>query len=238
MKKLLLSFFVTAAAFSVGAQSLTLITNPIDTIWGPAYSVVDAHGDIYVQNTSNDTVEFKVKRLPGWETNALTDVNYFCWAQCYLPTVSDSPDPYVLAPGQTHFLSVYAQTDGDGNVVCGDVSYQFYETRNPSDILDITVTFCTGATISVKENVRLDNFKLFPNPAQNNVTVEYNLRNSSNNANVYLTNMLGARVVESSLDVNDNRKQISVANLPSGVYFLSIVSDEKVLKTERLVVSH
>lgn len=236
MKRLLLLTSLFAASLFAGAQSLQLITNPIDTAWGPAYSVTEAKTDIYVQNISSDTVEFKVKRLPGWSGNALTDVNYFCWAQCYLPSVDDSPDPYVLLPGQQHFLSVYAQTDGDGNVLCGDISYQFYETRNPDDTLNITVTFCTGETIGVDELASLNEFKVYPNPAKSRAVISYSLTNT-NNAKVYLTNMLGSRVFETELYVNQTQKEISVAEYPSGVYFLSVVSDDNVLKTERLVIS-
>jgi len=236
MKRLLLLTSLFAVSLLAGAQSLHLITNPIDTAWGPAYSVSEAKTDIYVENISLDTVEFKVKRLAGWAGNALTDVNYFCWAQCYLPSVDDSPDPYILLPGQQHFLSVYAQTDGDGNILCGDISYQFYETRNPDDTLNITVTFCTGATIGVAEAATLNEFTVYPNPAKNRVVMNYNLTNT-NNAKVYMTNMLGSRVLETTLDPNATQHEISVGEYPSGVYFLSVVSDDKVLKTERLVIS-
>ena len=69
-----------------------------------------------------------------------------------------------------------------------------------------------------------DNLNLFPNPAQDVITFKLNERNSSQEVQVKIYNLLGQVVINKSLMSGSS---IDISGLPSGTYFLQVISGEK-----------
>ncbi|OWY21585.1 T9SS C-terminal target domain-containing protein [Sphingobacteriales bacterium UPWRP_1] len=81
---------------------------------------------------------------------------------------------------------------------------------------------------------------LQPNPAQNTVTVTYNLYNQQQNpkaeAQLYLYNASGKLVFQTVLQ-GAGTETISIAHLPAGIYFCQVIADSgKTLWHQKLVI--
>lgn len=81
--------------------------------------------------------------------------------------------------------------------------------------------------------------QLYPNPTSNgSTTLTFSLEESSNNGEIYLSDMLGKKVKQvhsGSLNSDFNSFAISTSDLSSGIYFVSIVTNNK-RTTRKLIV--
>jgi hypothetical protein len=76
--------------------------------------------------------------------------------------------------------------------------------------------------------------KIFPNPATNELTVDYAL---TNKCNFELYNMLGAKRKVVALDCASQTKEIDLTDIDSGLYFYSVVDrNGNRIKTGKLIV--
>ena len=77
---------------------------------------------------------------------------------------------------------------------------------------------CTGIS---EESNSVQNIVMYPNPANDKVTV---VMPSSDNYNLNIMNVLGAVVYSENIAKGVNEKTINVSTLPKGVYFLNLES--------------
>jgi len=94
-----------------------------------------------------------------------------------------------------------------------------------------------NTSVGVQELSNNVKFSMFPNPANESVTINVSLANSSS-VSVNVTNMVGAVVYaeQVNLKAGVNSKTISLQSLPNGIYTVNLVSGD-VITTERLVIS-
>lgn len=98
-----------------------------------------------------------------------------------------------------------------------------------------------GVLVGLDNNgaAKANSFSVFPNPATNMLNVELNINNNANQAEVYISNILGKRVREvvskSTLKPNLYRYNVDLSGLASGVYFVTMQSEEG-RKTQKLVI--
>lgn len=95
------------------------------------------------------------------------------------------------------------------------------------------LTFFTEGigTLSVKEVKPSLDFQLYPNPANDWVTIKIN--DFENQSRIIISDMLGKIVKE--ITPKSNQAQLDVADLKKGVYFVSVIAQNG-LKTRKLVV--
>lgn len=77
--------------------------------------------------------------------------------------------------------------------------------------------------------------KIYPNPAENEITVEY-YGNIEQIITLDLYNLIGERVGSYKLDKGNNTMKISLLNYEAGIYFYQIISDEKIISKEKLII--
>jgi hypothetical protein len=93
-------------------------------------------------------------------------------------------------------------------------SYYFVEN------VDVTEDTMTGIN-----NIELQNkIKVYPNPAQNFITIEINGK-SLNNAQLKIYDLLG--IVKDKYPLNKNKEQINISQYPAGFYLLGISTKNK-----------
>jgi hypothetical protein len=78
--------------------------------------------------------------------------------------------------------------------------------------------------------------KAFPNPVNDVLTVDFEVTPTYQNLSFHLTNTLGQIVLTESIENTKGMRSFSVGNLATGVYFLTLLADNEVLKTEKIVV--
>src|SRR5690606_24426245 len=81
------------------------------------------------------------------------------------------------------------------------------------------------------EDMELDQLVLFPNPAQNEITI-YASSNISSSAQIEIHNTLGQLVYKSGF-VNSGK--IDISGFQSGVYFVKVIADNNQSFTKKLV---
>lgn len=79
---------------------------------------------------------------------------------------------------------------------------------------------------------------IYPNPANENVEIDYSISPSINEAKITFYNVLGAEVKEIILDKDDKKVRIQTRDLTNGIYLYQLSADGKSLVTKKLLVRH
>jgi hypothetical protein len=88
-----------------------------------------------------------------------------------------------------------------------------------------------GVTIS--DNVLA---KLFPNPNNGTFALSYDLKETAE-ATIQLIDITGKLVYTNSIDNLNNLLQINTRDLHNGVYFIQILHKERLLWTDKVMIS-
>lgn len=133
-------------------------------------------------------------------------------------------------PGQ--YIICLTVTASNGSVTCSDISCDSSSVqRIASGYLMSRIQVVQGAT-AVKENALLKNLSVYPNPVDHELTIEVQLAREEK---VYyvITDALGKVVAKDEL--TSSRTVINTVALDRGIYFLSVTSNNQVLKTTKLM---
>lgn len=96
---------------------------------------------------------------------------------------------------------------------------------------NVTIPFRVNfdGSLGITNNTK-EEFSIFPNPTKDNFKVE--LPKDVNSATVFVTNLAGESVINQTISSSE---AISVSALPSGIYLVTISTNEGVTSTVRLV---
>lgn len=244
MKKLLLFLMIAIVSTSyVNAQSFTLSNDdgPLpDTI--TLYQHPDTNQLIVfhaaVTNITHGILNVKVLRT-NLDTVAGT-VNSFCFAnQCEMPT-TDTSGLYLALPAGTT-TDEASSLKGDyyypvGTVGTSTVKYTIFNKEDFTDHVDVVVKYSTSPTAideNIARSISLSN--VYPNPTYNTINIDYNFDVNIDGASVKIVNLLGSIVKEVEMDQNANKLSMDVSDLTAGIYFYSIVVNNEIFKTKKLV---
>ncbi|MDZ7848820.1 MAG: T9SS type A sorting domain-containing protein [Owenweeksia sp.] len=240
MKKgILLSIFSIFSLATV-AQSLAIVEASSDTLSvGNATTSRDLESYVAVENVGSQAIQVLVKRINKNYT-PLTDSNAICWQICFAPDVSQAPHStaITLSPGQVSAKSDFVghvYPDRDGTPYTGDITYVFFDLNNPSDSVAHTVSYEVNNTFAVAEIDVSRLVNVYPNPAQDNVTIDYDLQ-SLNQASFELINVVGNKVYQKELNAGSGELKLSIDRLPRGVYFYLLRNEGETLLTRKLVI--
>lgn len=245
MKKLLLLLMIAfVAGTSVNAQSFSLYR---DGELLPESITLTQHPDsthpmdlyVAIKNISDDILN--VRLLRTYET-ILDDASVeFCFAgQCEAPFV-DTSSLYVAIPAgattnaknslEAHYY--YPQ----GTLGTSVVKYTFFDMNNFDNNITLTVNYITQFTAideNIAKSISLSN--VYPNPTHNTINIDYNFDVNIDGASVKIVNLLGSVVKETEMDQNANKLSMDVSDLTTGIYFYSIVVNNEIFKTKKLVI--
>lgn len=201
-----------------------------------------------VKNTSGSDQYLRIKVLElsapaGWTDGV-------CWGanpdvelegQCYTAAqVSSNPWTTPNPPGVNHAQTIVDQGNGllypDIHVSgTGSAHYRYYVMPNqgsaPIDSFDLVVS----RTLSVEDNKAAATVSVFPNPANNVLTVNTSGLEGSG-ASVRIVDVLGKQVY--SEEFSGSSKKIDVSDFKNGVYLLTVSEKGSAVQTRRIVVRH
>jgi hypothetical protein len=190
-----------------------------------------------VKNNTDRDVNLYVARKVISEIEGTS--NYFCWAGNCLPSDIDTSLNYqTIAPGQMsadgEFSAHYNPQTIEGITI---VKYTFFEENDDKNSVSVVVKFkydTQGIDDNVYSDISFSN--AYPNPSTNNITIDYKLSNNVNNAQIKIVNLLGSVVKTINLKSSDNRVTFNVSNLQKGIYFYSIILNNEIYKTKKLII--
>ena len=157
------------------------------------------------------------------------DISYCCDAGCYSKTTSES-DNFIVESDSTSELHLDYLPHGTTDSAW--VVYRVYKDALGGSDVELTILYVISTGI---ENIKQQNtFLAYPNPANQVVKINYNIHESSK---ISLYNIVGNKVREFDLPLNEKTISIDIANLPAGTYFYTL-TNKKATKTKRLIIRH
>lgn len=241
MKKfILLISIIYIGSLTLFAQNISLLTssgvvNNGDTI---TYTSTDPHASLvsymWVKNNSTQAIPVRVKKIeldtvPGSE-------NYFCWAQCYLPQTYIG-DTLGIAAGFTNKSNFSGDYDANGNAGKTRIMYVFYNDNDHNDSIAFVAEYYAGSSVGIAMNKPVSaEARVYPNPAKNAITVEYQLSKLTDNVKFEVRNILGSVVKDIKLNALSGQRKIDISGLQNGVYFYTIRIDDKVVISNKLII--
>ncbi len=122
------------------------------------------------------------------------------------------------------------------NVTFSDTGYKeisliVEDAQGRTDTLTVgQYIFITSTDIA--EHSKKGKIQIYPNPASSNINIEFN---NNNYSILRLYNISGQMIFEKSVE-NKDKVHINISNIPSGVYFVKAISDDKSV-TEKLIIN-
>ncbi len=242
MKKILLFTIISYfSVLGVFAQSLELSNASGKVNNGDTITMVSTDNNavfaitMNVKNTSNSSIAVWCKKTELQIVSG--SENYFCWSQCYLPNTFVSPDSIMIKSGETttNFSGDY---DSQGNAGVSVIRYTFFNKYNAKDSVCFVVRYIAGSGTGIDQASALAEVSnLFPNPARNTVSIDYDLK-GANNGRLEIRNILGSLVKTVEVNQSKGTLKVDVSELTNGVYFYSFVVNEKVIVSKKLVIQH
>lgn len=233
------SFSVNYVAYEQRNISLTdadgnLFDNTVVTKMGSPNEEILS--DIFVKNNSGNPMSVKLQKIENFKVES--SMNVMCWGMCYGPTTYISSDSILIDGGavnENDFSGHYTSS----NTGISSITYKFFDIDNPGDFANFTVLYnVSGVGINnYQENINISN--VYPNPVINNAYFDYDFTKVNNSQNnVVISNLLG-EVIE-NVKINDLKGKFiyNTSNLKNGIYFFSIVSENRLVNTKKIIVNH
>jgi len=127
----------------------------------------------------------------------------------------------------------YTLTDASGNVVATGGGRFGTSEMNSFCIVGGVVQLQQSPDIYQRiDNDILMNVNIYPNPAYEQITIEHNIQ-TDNDIQIAIMDVNG-RMVQANMIVNNSTTSLNVNDLPSGVYFIQMMVDDRMI-TEKFV---
>ena len=238
MKKIILTVLAAFSVVAVQAQLTLQMQNPPATVYGGYAQAMPLQATFPVMNTGSQALNIKVARKMISEVTG--SENNFCWGvNCYPPFVSVSPDAETIAPQAVNnsFIADYTPNNMPGTTV---IRYSFFK-ENSTDSIHTTIQYnATSAVAATKKdlNNQVGISAPSPNPARDMTFIRFNVPANSRSNKIKLFNAIGGLVKEISLNQKQGDLVLVTSQLPDGVYFYTLQSDNNALATKKLIVRH
>lgn len=181
----------------------TSTTNNTD--FGSVIITANATNNFIVQNTGLASLHVSSITITG------ADASHY--------SVVGPSTPFTVTPSGAQILSVKFSPTTVGTKTA--IVHVFNNDVN-EDSYDFVVTGVAAPNVSINEQ-KANNFDLvvYPNPASDYLIVKYNDL-QTDDAKLKLINTLGQTVIEENLSTTCCTKELDIAALPKGIYFLQI----------------
>lgn len=217
----------------INGTTITLVDTVINNINQDVAIEIDATSKF------NSSTNIKVKKYE-MTTNTPLSENALCWGVC-TPSILwgvkpiDTTDgiPMILNQMVTFSGHVYPKIHGGITAF----KYVWYDVNNPSDSTWVIVDFDVRnpRSIGVEEIKKETSLKIFPNPASDFVNVA--VTSNEVNKKITIIDLLGKIVFSSNLAENNSNLRVNTSNFLPGVYFVSITSNNKSIRTSKIVIT-
>ena len=240
----------TLAILGLAASSQAQLTFDQDTARLSMKDGVSRKANIKVSNNSNHAINFRWSLISstlndnddGDGSNSNNWALQFCeCVTCYtndfagLPTSAQCPDPLSNVAG-SNSVDFYLSVDPNGQAMT-DGEWIIKVENLTDNITDTLVYYCEAEPLSVKSVNLNAEVTSYPNPANSEFIVNYELTNLTTPIlNVY--SIVGVKIGAYNLNSVQGRLEINTANFESGMYFYSIEENGQRVFTQRFNVVH
>ncbi len=227
-----------ALSFGLQAQNYEMVYAPDTVKYDPAASFIDVKANL--KNVSGSAVTLLAERrgnilATGHKTN-------FCWGTtCFNHDVSSSAVFNVTVNLKNNGIdsSFKLTLVPANNTGMTKTTMRFYNESDVNDFFDYTVVFVEDPTASISEEDLARGFDLsnpYPNPATEMAWIQYTLPQNVPSASLRITDMQGRVISQQAVSSFEDRAQLHTSTLASGVYFVNLMAEERIIATSKLRV--
>lgn len=112
------------------------------------------------------------------------------------------------------------------------LAFRYYTTNNWLDVKFDNLFVTSFSTASLKENVKDEQIKIYPNPANQFVNIDISNDFSNELESITVFDNTGSMVRE----IETNQKSIDVSQFESGIYFLHFTTEQKQI-VQKLIIN-
>src|SRR5690554_5780855 len=192
---------------------------------------------LILQNESDQTKEYILKFMRG--NIASTQQIKICLGNtCYDPKKDLAKVKLKLNPGEV-YTDLYLEFDLGITGAKGTFDLHFANTENLRDVFVIESVYHVESPDSDDKEVNLRDIYLgsvYPNPSSRVAQLDYNIKNPRITARIVVNSFIGNPVYDLLLDPKQNTLAINVTDLNPGIYFYTLIVDNKNIVTKKLVV--
>lgn len=236
MKKIVL-FLVAIAFLSANAQSLKFFYQGEEVHDTVLLEVAGLNAieefTVNILNNTDNELEITVAKENIMELDG--SMNTFCLGACYDPSVTIAPVPLVLAAHTQSTFDDFHLMYNSGRFM--GISLVKYTFTIGEEVYSLVMKYSSLA-LGISQNVKVKQLNSYPNPCTDRVKIQYNLSGyaHSEDAKIVITNLLGKKMQEKSLQNLSGDVMFDVEDFPAGIYFYSIEVAQQVLATKKLIV--
>ncbi|MFN5416184.1 MAG: T9SS type A sorting domain-containing protein [Flavobacteriia bacterium] len=225
-------------AFEVGnifdifstTQALSVTFVPTATAVAGAQVYVRVYGgglNFYEESNSYTLLDTDLGNPVTLQLNSAVDLiadSSYCIVVGSFGDGGNSNDLVVATSGESEAQTSFYLDGTDGT--------WYYTTATPIVRLNITPT-----SVGLAENANVASFGVYPNPAKENVTISFDLKNETA-AKVQITDLAGKEVYASNLGNKAGKNSVSVNTntFANGIYVVNFITNNGVV-TEKLVIN-
>jgi len=241
MKRILLLISVALMAVGASAQSFEFSHND-ELFEEDTIRVINVEGEytahLKVKNISSTAknIEAKVYVVSLVEGSRMS----FCHGQC-IPMQSEGLYTssglvvYNVAPEATTGLGEAHDTYiHEGNIGTTIARITYFDKENVNDSISVVVKYTYDPTGI--ENNPISVNKLYPNPANNVLNLEYTISDGEATAEIY--NVIGKKVRSIELNASESQKTIETSAFPNGIYYIRYFANGKAQATDKFIINH
>ncbi len=143
-----------------------------------------------------------------------------------------TPSHIYTTPGYYNICISISDASGCTSTYCDSSTYIY---RGSAENAIISIDVVLPGTTSISEQTADKNFIIIsPNPSTGNFTITF--PEIINQAAIKIYNLLGDNIIE-EFTFNESKKEITLTNIPSGVYFVNMFDGEKNY-CKKIIVQH
>ncbi len=130
--------------------------------------------------------------------------------------------------GGTNNLGVLFQYDPSTNTYTKKIDFNGVNGNGPYGLIEIPATVS-----NLREETVIYKMMIYPNPTEGNLTLALSKgEGTCNNCKTIITDVLGKEVFREIY-----KKQIDISSLETGIYFLSLYKDNRLIETKKVIVN-
>ena len=243
MKKIISAFFfLLCLGFTCFSQSFSLtdsagsLHNGTDVFQSGPSDTLQLITWLNITNHSGNTLRVMMKKeeiqmLPGGSSS-------ICWGgYCYGPEMMVSSVPLVMLPGETA-SGCFGHFGPNGCRGVSIIRWTFFNDFDPTDSLSITVHYSTFPSGVGDIPAPLYSISAAgPVPADDQIVIRYSLP-PAKTGRIEFRNISGRLFSGSGTVVLAGTTAFMTAELPSGLYFCTLVVDGNPVATRKIAVRH
>lgn len=227
-----------AAAVGLQAQNLEFVYAQDTVKYDPSVFQIDAKA--HLKNIGDSTITLFAERIQndtasGHETN-------FCWSTtCFGSDFNNSALLNVSVTMRKDDIdSTYKVTlTPRNNTGTTTVTMRLFNGNNANNYIDHTIVFEEDPTASISSEDLARGFDLsnpYPNPAEDMAWIDYTLPANVTSASLRISDMQGRVIGVQQINTFEERAQIQTSELATGVYFVNLMAEDRVIAVSKLRV--